>query len=537
MAAGREGKFNENKSILYSLFSFFFSLAVLFSIKMPTDFKKIFWTGISLADLFLFGIIFFIVLLTVIFLNRGIDWINSRHKNEKSVTKIPTGCIFIIIFLAWMPFFLAFYPGNISGDSFSSIYQALSHITSTAHPVLFTLLVKVTLKTGLFLFHNMNAAIAVFSITQMLLLDGILTYTVFWLNRHGISRKGCILAVIYFALNPLIVRFSFTMWKDILFSGVMLLLVLFLYDVAIGAKRLTENRDLLQFLALAVLVSFLRNRIVYAVIAIFILLIGIYRTYWKKMLVVFLLTSVLIFFIQGPLYSYLNIRPSNFAEGQGVSLQQIAAVVVDDGKISESEKEFINKIIPLEDIPKAYNPSTVDNLKGYETFDHNFLNSHSVEYVKIWISILFKNPWYCTKAWLMTTRSFWGFNVFIEPFAITWPSEKLNIHQVNIVEKITGIDLAYISNAILVHIEDIPIIRRFFESGCLGWFGIFVAMRMASKKCYRILLALLPLNLLWIVLIVTTPIFFEARYMFVYNLALPVLIWILFSGEKTENLI
>lgn len=63
MAAGREGKFNENKSILYSLFSFFFSLAVLFSIKMPTDFKKIFWTGISLADLFLFGMIFFIDLI------------------------------------------------------------------------------------------------------------------------------------------------------------------------------------------------------------------------------------------------------------------------------------------------------------------------------------------------------------------------------------------------------------------------------------------------------------------------------------------
>lgn len=44
--------------------------------------------------------------------------------------------------------------------------------------MLFTLLVKVTLKTGLFLFHNMNAAIAVFSITQMVLLDGILTYAV-----------------------------------------------------------------------------------------------------------------------------------------------------------------------------------------------------------------------------------------------------------------------------------------------------------------------------------------------------------------------
>ena len=106
----------------------------------------------------------------------------------------------------------------------------------------------------------------------------------------------------------------------------------------------------------------------------------------------------------------------------------------------------------------------------------------------------------------------------------------------NIIEKITGIDLAYLSDGILVHIEDIPIVRRFFESGCLGWFGMFVALRMLIKKRYRVLLALLPVNLLWIVLIASTPIFFEARYMFVYNLALPVLIWILFSGAKSGDL-
>ena len=535
MEAGREDKFNVRKNILYSVFSFFFSLAVFFSIKMPTEFQKILWTGISTADMFWFGIIFLISLLAVALLIRGIDWINSRHKIKKAVMRIPAGGIFIAIFLAWMLFFLTFYPGNLSPDSYSSIEQALGHITSTAHPVLFTLLVKVTLKSGLFLFHNMNAAIAVFSITQMLLLDGILTYTVRWLGRHGLSGKGQIFAVVYFAFNPLIVRFSFTMWKDILFSGVMLLLVLFLYEVVTGEKKFADTRDLLQFLVLATLAAFLRNRIVYAVIVIFVFLLWIYRAWWKKLLTAFFLTSVLILFVQGPLYSHLNIRPSNFAEGQGVSLQQIAVVVTEDGKISESERKFINKIIPLEDIPKAYNPSTVDNLKGSETFDHDFLNSHSAEYIKVWRSVLFKNPWICTKAWLMTTRSFWGFNVFIEPFAITWPSKELNIYQVNIIEKITGIDLAYISNAILVHIEDIPIVRRFFESGCLGWFGMFIALRMLIKKRYRSLLPLLPLNLLWIVLIASTPIFFEARYMFVYNLALPVLIWMLFSGKRWET--
>lgn len=58
-------------------------------------------------------------------------------------------------------------------------------------------------------------------------------------------------------------------------------------------------------------------------------------------------------------------------------------------------------------------------------------------------------------------------------------------------------NLAYISNVILVHIEDIPI---------------------------------------WSVLIASALIFFEARYMFVYNLALPALFWILFSDGLVEKL-
>lgn len=530
----RNNSYNIKKNLLYILYTFFFSLNFLFSAKLPMQFVKIHWLGISWSDLPLYIIIFLISLVSIVLLNRALDWFNVRYNNEKKVYTISRRVTFGIIFISWLLFFLAFYPGNLSPDSYSSIYQGLNSITSTAHPVLFTLLVRYTLKLGLALFHNMNAAIAVFSLTQMLLLDGILTYTVWWLGRHNASKRIQLVSVAYFSLNPLIVRFSFTMWKDILFSGVMLLLVLFLYDVAIEEKILSDNKDLIHFVILASLAAFLRNRIVYAVIGIFALLLWIYRCYWKKLLPVFLAISVMLLFIQGPLYSYLNIKPSNFAEGQGVSLQQIAAVVVEDGKLSEQEKLFINKIIPIKDIPKVYTPSTVDNLKGAESFDHDFLNSHSSEFLEVWRSVLLKNPWICTKAWLMTTRGFWGFNVFIEPFAITWPSEELDIYQVNIIEKLTGIDLAYFSDGILVHIEDIPLVRRFFELGCLGWFGLFVVLRMLIQKRYKILLALLPLNLLWIVLIASTPIFFEARYMFTYNLALPVLFCILFMGEKLE---
>ena len=520
------------KRMYILIYSLFFSIAVFFSIKIPTQFTKVLWKDITVADTVMCLIIFLVSVFLFWFLNRALNnlvKINQGNTEQNYILK--SQYIYLVILLCWILFYLAFYPGNLSPDSYASIEQALHYIYSTAHPVLFTLLVKVTMQTGLHLFGNMNAAIATFSITQMLVLDGILTYTIVWLQKHGVPKWFQYLTLAYFALHLLIVRYSFTMWKDILFSGVMLLLVLFLYDVGVGEKKLNDNLTLIHFLILATLVAFLRNRIIYAVIGIFILLLFIYRRYWKKLLLAFALTATLVLLIQGPLYSALNIKPSNFAEGQGVSLQQVAAVVCENGEISADEAEFINQIIPLEDIPKAYNPSTVDNLKGYSTFDHEFLNSHPSEYIAVWRSVFFHNPWICIKAWLMTTRGFWGFNVCIEPFAITWPSEELDIHQVNIIKNLTGIDLTYLSNGILVHIEDIPVVRRFFELGCLGWFGLFVTMRAVTQKRYKVLLSLLPLNLLWIVLIFSTPIFFEPRYMFVYNLALPVLFFILLSNE------
>jgi hypothetical protein len=145
-----------------------------------------------------------------------------------------------------------------------------------------------------------------------------------------------------------------------------------------------------------------------------------------------------------------------------------------------------------------------------------------------------KNPWISMKAWLMNTRGFWGFNVWIEPFAITWSSDELDIHQVNIVQNITGIDLSYYSNGILLKIEKIPFVRRFFELGSLGWLGVFVSLRMILKRQYKKLIALLPLTALWIVLIVSTPVFFEVRYMFAYHLALPVLGCMLIMGERMD---
>ena len=324
------------------------------------------------------------------------------------------------------------------------------------------------------------------------------------------------------------------MWKDILFSGIMLLIVLFLYDLVSGEVSFRSGKTIARFLVLSTLAAFLRNRIIYAMIAIDILLLIVYRVQWKKLLPAFLLTVVVTLLIQGPLYQYLNIKPSNFAEGQGGTLQQLAAVVVNDGVMTEEEKAFLNQIIPLEDIRSAYRTWTVDSLKGYETFSHSFLNMHSREYLHVWRSVFMKNPWICIKAWLMNSRGFWGFHVWIEPVAVTASNDSLGIYQINIMKNLFGLRLDYFSNGFLVNLGRVPVLRMIFELGSLGWFGLFVLTQMIIQRRYTVLISLLPLILQWLVLIASTPLFFEARYMFVFHLALPVLGYILLMRESMD---
>ena len=241
------------------------------------------------------------------------------------------------------------------------------------------------------------------------------------------------------------------------------------------------------------------------------------------------------FIIQGPLYTAFGIKESNFAEGQGVVLQQMAAIVKEGGRISKEEAEFINQIISLDRIPDAYTAKTVDTLKGSPYFNHEFLNNHKLEFIKVSKNLILNNPEIALKSWLLTTQGFWGTMTWVEPFAITWPNEELSIYQVNYIKKLFNIDLEFISNGILLRIGEVPVIGCFFRIGVLGWFGFYVLLRQIVKRRKAAIAALIPLNALWIVLILTTPIFVEVRYMFVYYLVFPFLVSLLFMGEQLKS--
>lgn len=283
---------------------------------------------------------------------------------------------------------------------------------------------------------------------------------------------------------------------------------------------------------LSVLASFLHNRVIYLVIVCFIILLLIYREKWKRLFPLFLGTAIAVLLIQGPGYSVLGIKGSNFSEAVGVQLQQVACVVANGGEINREQEEFLEQILPLETIREAYTPTSVDYLKGADGFDHDFLNAHKAEFIQLWMGLLPSNSGSYLYAWAMNTRGYWGFSIWIEPFAITWEDDSLGVYQTNIVKNLTGLDLAYLSNGILVHMGKIPIIRRLFDIGALAWLTVFCFIRQMKQRRYRMLISLFPLLAVWITLLITTPVFREVRYMFIFHLALPVVAMMLLVPLK-----
>lgn len=141
------------------------------------------------------------------------------------------------MFFCWIPYLLMHYPGNLSPDSLSSVSQVLElSELNNHHPIAFTLLIQAGMGFGSLFSVDICDQIACFTVFQMLLLSAVLGYCVSWFSRFGVGEKKTYVIValitIFFSLNPVIASYAITMWKDVLFGGWMLLLVLFLYDVA-----------------------------------------------------------------------------------------------------------------------------------------------------------------------------------------------------------------------------------------------------------------------------------------------------------------
>ena len=112
-------------------------------------------------------------------------------QREKKYSRLKLFAIaFIVIFICWIPYFLALYPGILTADSISQFSSFVNgfNIVSDHHPVIHTVFMGITYKIGYFIFHSVNAATSFVSIAQMMFMASIFSYLCVWLYKKMFQK-------------------------------------------------------------------------------------------------------------------------------------------------------------------------------------------------------------------------------------------------------------------------------------------------------------------------------------------------------------
>lgn len=122
------------------------------------------------------------------------------------------------------------------------------------------------------------------------------------------------------------------------------------------------------------------------------------------------------FLITGPLYESLNITKADSNEALGVPLQQIGAVVSVGKGLNESQKEYLNTILPLEAWKESYNPYIVNPVKFNSQFNSDHLRNTRNTFIATWFELLIKNPSTMIEAYLKQASLVWQINTYSDGY-------------------------------------------------------------------------------------------------------------------------
>jgi hypothetical protein len=212
----------------------------------------------------------------------------------------------------------------------------------------------------------------------------------------------------------------------------------------------------------------------------------------------------------------------------------MAAVVANGGDMSTDDAEFLDNILPLSQISESYNPYSVDAIKWQSGFDNEFLSDHKLEFFKTYFSLLCKNFNIYVKAYLQQTFWFWapiqngtvqcyysientGGNMGLPEFM-----EKYGIYDKCLLPKIIEKPIkGYLSLG-----------EKFIQEGVCLWIMLFsIVLYIFKTKNKKNCICYLPIVLLWLTIMVATPVSNSFRYVLIFLYAMPLFLTLLLEGE------
>ncbi len=390
-----------------------------------------------------------------------------------------------LIFLLYLPVFLAVYPGFFVYDAQDELMQVITRNFTTHHPLFHVLLLGGIIQFVHKLTGSYNLGIACYTLVQMALLAGIFGWCVFRLRKRGMRKGFCLLFTVYFGICPVLVMFSLCSAKDGLFSGMLLLMTLFLSGLFRSPEDFfADRKNPLLFGLCSLIMMLLRHNGTYAFLAsAFCILIYIgkrERAYVKRILVVFAVTFAAYLAAHNGIRMALSADDSEHQEILTVPIQQLARVA-QWGEAQDEDLEILYRYLPAEAL-KRYTPKVSDGVKI--SFDNQAFCEDRGSFWKLWLKWGLENPFAYLNAWFMTSYGYWYPDTVIDVYrgntVFTYTYEDSSYFGYEVEEpgsresKIPWLSELYRKMSLEVFQQKVPVVSMVFSPGFLFWVWTFV---------------------------------------------------------------
>lgn len=446
--------------------------------------------------------------------------INIKFKDKKMFKKKH---IFlwslVIIFICWLPYFIVYYPGIITGDSIDELNMVLGNsAVSDHHAVIHFIFMYIPYKIGYFISGNVNFSVGLISLVQMLVMASIFAYSIFFLYKRNVNKYLLLATLLFYAIVPMFGFYSITMWKDVIFSGMVLLLVLELIKL-LEKRNDISFKNSYSFIIISLLTIFFRNNAIYMYFILALVTLIIFRKKLKVIVPMLIIVFAVFFVVKGPIYNYFGIQTSKSSEYIAIPLQQIGRMAYKGVEFTKEEEDLINKLIPLDTLRESYNAEIVDSIKFNDEYNSNVFEENKLEYLKLWISLCFKHFGIATEAYFTSTLGYYYPNVDYWVTTAKIDENDIGVYTSSFVpDNIRG-EITKLGTRTL------PIIGNTWCIALAFWLILLSAYIAVKRyKTKKILYVYVPILGIWLTMMIATPVFAEFRYIFSAFTCLPILL-------------
>ena len=472
---------------------------------------------VSLLMIGCLTVAFAVLLYRMLSRNRALGDIGPETRMGELFRRRSFLLTFFALLLAWLPYLVVFYPGNVSFDAARQLRMTLGlEKLTNQHPVVGTLLLGLFFRAGRIV--NDNFGVFTLVAAQSLLNAAVMAACVKKILSLTGKPRMAVTALIFFALNPVWGMFQQTVVKDVPFTGLFLLYALCYLEAAeqltdpAGSGRLTRKKALLLG-ASAVVCCLLRHGET-LVVALSLLLLALAACRDKGKLLLVMLASVALAVGSGrAAVAATGAGPAPARATFSIFFQQTALYMKKYPRdVTPEQYAAVDGVLDAENIGELYNPRLTDPVKN--TYKQGVGRRELTAYFKAWLQMFFRHP-------RTYADSFIHFSVsYMDPFHLLSPQVKKPFYINSLRGKgVDGTDFHQVSPVSVRKtakeftdvLLETPVLRQLILPGSYFWLCTGCLLLLWSRRRFR-QMAVLSLPLLRMLMLLASPVAGYVRY-------------------------